>query len=226
MTPSECPSTKMDDLFAGVAPSEEAVKLGDGATLFRRCASEIAPFIVEAISQIAKTSPFRHMVTPGGYTMSVEMTNSGRAGWTTDRKRYRYATIDPETNAPWPSMPLAFQHLAQMTAERAGFSRFKPDSCLINRYNPGAKLSLHQDRNEQSFDSPIVSVSLGLPAKFLFGGLQRNDRPQRIRLENGDVVVWGGPSRLAYHGVDTLADGNHPLTGRCRLNLTFRRALD
>ncbi len=123
-------------------------------------------------------------------------------------------------------MPLAFQRLAEMTAERAGFSRFKPDSCLINRYDPGAKLSLHQDKNEQSFDSPIVSVSLGLPAKFLFGGMQRNDRPQRIRLENGDVIVWGGPSRLAYHGVDTLADGNHPLTGRCRLNLTFRRALD
>ena len=226
MTPSECSSRKMDDLFADVAPSEETVKLADGAILFRGCASEIAPFIVEAISQIAKTSPFRHMVTPGGYTMSVAMTNCGRAGWTSDRKRYRYATIDPETNAPWPAMPLAFQRLAETSAERAGFPRFKPDSCLINRYDPGAKLSLHQDKNEQSFDSPIVSVSLGLPAKFLFGGMQRNDRPQRIRLENGDVVVWGGPSRLAYHGVDTLADGNHPLTGRCRLNLTFRRALD
>src|ERR1700704_2115194 len=134
MTPHESPSRKMDDLFADVAPLEETVKLADGATLFRGCASEIAPFIVEAISQIAKTSPFRHMVTPGGYTMSVAMTNCGRAGWTTDRKGYRYATIDPETNAPWPAMPLAFQRLAEMTAERAGFSRFKPDSCLITRY--------------------------------------------------------------------------------------------
>jgi alkylated DNA repair protein (DNA oxidative demethylase) len=168
MMPSECPSTKMDDLFAGVAPSEETVRLGDGATLLRGCASEIAPFIVKAISHIAKTSPFRQMVTPAGYTMSVEMTNCGRAGWTTDRKGYRYATIDPETNAPWPSMPLTFQRFAEMTAERAGFSRFKPDSCLINRYNPGAKLSLHQDRNEQSFDSPIVSVSCP-PSSYLEG---------------------------------------------------------
>ena len=224
MTPNECPSRKMDDLFADVAPLEETVKLADGATLFRGCASEIAPFIVEAISQIAKTSPFRHMVTPGGYTMSVAMTNCGRAGWTTDRKGYRYATIDPETNAPWPAMPLAFQRLAEMTAERAGFSRFKPDSCLINRYDPGAKLSLHQDKNEQSFDSPIVSVSLGLPAKFLFGGMQRNDRPQRIRLENGDVIVWGGPARLRYHGIVPLRDGEHSKTGRVRYNLTFRKA--
>jgi len=216
---------KMDDLFADISPTDVTVRLAEGATLFRGSASEIALSLVGSIQYIAARSPFRHMTTPGGYAMSVAMTNCGRVGWTTDQKGYRYAEVDPETNSPWPAMPIAFRRLAEMFAERAGFSGFNPDSCLINRYDPGAKLSLHQDKNERSFDSPIVSVSLGLPAKFLFGGLQRNERPQRIRLENGDVVVWGGPSRLAYHGVDTLADGLHPLTGRCRFNLTFRRAL-
>ncbi len=217
---------KMDDLFAGTSQSKEMVNLADGAALFRGYASEIAPIIVETILQIAVTSPFRHMITPGGYTMSVAMTNCGQVGWTTDLKGYRYAATDPETKSPWPKMPAPFEDLARTLAERAGFPGFEPDSCLINRYHPGAKLSLHQDKNERFFDSPIVSVSLGLPARFLYGGMQRNDRPQRIRLENGDVVVWGGPSRLAYHGVDTLADGHHPLTGRCRYNLTFRRAVN
>jgi alkylated DNA repair protein (DNA oxidative demethylase) len=153
------------------------------------------------------------------------MTNCGRVGWTTDRRGYRYDPLDPDTGAPWPAMPPALRQLAERAAARAGFPGFDPDSCLINRYEPGARLTLHQDRNEKRYDAPIVSLSLGLPARFLFGGLSRNDRPCRIPLESGDVAVWGGPSRLAYHGVDPLADGNHPLTGRCRLNLTFRKAL-
>jgi DNA oxidative demethylase len=217
--------TGMGDLFGGVTPAVETEKLADGAFLFRRFAAESAGSLVELVSHVAKVSPFRHMVTPGGYRMSVAMTNCGLAGWTTDRKGYRYAKIDPETGVAWPPMPSALRELAEAAAERAGFAGFRPDSCLINRYEPGAKLSLHQDRDEKSYDFPIVSVSLGLPAKFLFGGLVRTERPRRFRLENGDVVVWGGPSRLAFHGVDTLADGEHPLTGRFRLNLTFRKAL-
>ena len=217
--------TGMSDLFAEVAPVVETEKLANGAFLFRRFAGENAGSIVRLVSQIAQVSPFRHMITPGGKRMSVAMTNCGLAGWTTDRQGYRYSKIDPATGAAWPPMPLPFQQLAGTAAARAGFADFKPDSCLINRYEPGAKLSLHQDRDEKSYDFPIVSVSLGLPAKFLFGGLVRTERPRRLRLENGDVVVWGGPSRLAFHGVDTLAEGEHPLTGRFRLNLTFRKAL-
>ena len=226
MKPSERSPIWRNDLFAEVTPADEIQKLAEGAILLRRFAADSAEAIVRTVWEIANVSPFRHMVTPGGHRMSVAMTNCGRAGWTTDRHGYRYATIDPETAAAWPPMPLAFQRLAESAAGRAGFADFKPDSCLINRYEPGTKLSLHQDRNEKSYESPIVSVSLGLSAKFLFGGLTRNERPQRIRLESGDVVVWGGPSRLTFHGVDTLADGDHPLTGRCRLNLTFRKALD
>jgi DNA oxidative demethylase len=226
MKPSERFPIRMNDLFAEVTPADEIQKLAEGAILLRRFAADSAESIVETVWRITNVSPFRHMITPGGYRMSVAMTNCGRVGWTTDRHGYRYAAIDPETGAAWPPMPLAFERLAESAAQRAGFADFKPDSCLINRFEPGAKLSLHQDRNEKSYESPIVSVSLGLPAKFLFGGLRRNERPRRVRLESGDVVVWGGPSRLAFHGVDTLADGDHPLTGRCRLNLTFRKALD
>jgi len=217
--------TGMGDLFAKVPLAVETEKLADGAFLFRRFAAENAGSLVDLVWQIARVSPFRHLVTPGGYRMSVAMTNCGLAGWTSDRQGYRYSKIDPETGVAWQAMPREFQHLAETAAERAGFPGFNPDACLINRYEPGAKLSLHQDRDEKSHEFPIVSVSLGLPAKFLFGGLVRSERPRRFRLEHGDVVVWGGPSRLAFHGVDTLADGEHPLTGRCRLNLTFRKAL-
>ena len=215
----------MGDLFAEISPIVETEKLAEGAFLFRRFAAERAASLVQLVSGIAQVSPFRHMVTPGGYRMSVAMTNCGLAGWTTDRQGYRYSKVDPETGRAWQPMPLEFQRLAEKAAERAGFPGFKPDSCLINRYEPGAKLSLHQDRDENSYEFPIVSVSLGLPAKFLFGGFLRTERPRRFRLENGDVVVWDGPSRLAFHKIDTLADGEHPLTGRCRLNLTFRKAL-
>ena len=165
------------------------------------------------------------LVTPGGHRMSVAMTNCGRVGWATHRKGYRYDALDPMAEKPWPPMPSVFLQIAERAATEAGFDAFNPDSCLINRYEPGARLSLHQDRNERSFDAPIVSLSLGLPAIFLFGGKLRTEKPRRMRLESGDVAVWGGPARLAFHGVEPLADGYHPLTGRCRMNLTFRKAL-
>jgi DNA oxidative demethylase len=153
------------------------------------------------------------------------MTNCGQAGWVSDRSGYRYDAVDPDTGSPWPPIPVTFARLASAAAESAGFAGFTPDVCLINRYEPGAKLSLHQDKDEHDFSAPIVSVSLGLPAVFLWGGLRRADRPRRIRLESGDVVIWGGPSRLVYHGVAPLGEGEHPLTGRFRINLTFRKAL-
>jgi alkylated DNA repair protein (DNA oxidative demethylase) len=157
--------------------------------------------------------------------MSVAMTNCGGAGWVSDKRGYRYDPLDPSTQKPWPTMPTIFADLAQRAAAEAGFEDFAPDTCLINRYDPGARLTLHQDKNERNFDTPIVSVSLGLPAKFLFGGMKRTDKAQRLMLNHGDVVVWGGPSRLAFHGVDVLKEGVHPATGRCRINLTFRKAL-
>lgn len=157
--------------------------------------------------------------------MSVSMTNCGQAGWISDKTGYRYDSVDPQTGHPWPPMPVSFLRLATRAAAEAGFKEFNPDVCLINRYEPGARLTLHQDKDERDFTAPIVSVSLGLPATFLFGGLQRKDRPRRFRLENGDVAVWGGPARLTYHGIAPLADGEHPLTGRCRINFTFRKAL-
>jgi alkylated DNA repair protein (DNA oxidative demethylase) len=208
-------------------PAAEAplVRLGPGAVLLRGFCLDIEKELLVALRRVVAAARFRHMVTPGGYAMSVAMTNCGTAGWVTDRAGYRYAAEDPESGRPWPAMPPVFRDLAARAAAAAGFPDFAPDSCLINRYEPGAKLSLHQDRNERDFAAPIVSVSLGLPATFLFGGMKRSDPAQRIALGHGDVVVWGGPARLAYHGVATLKDGEHALLGRRRLNLTFRKAL-
>jgi alkylated DNA repair protein (DNA oxidative demethylase) len=165
------------------------------------------------------------MMTPGGYTMSVAMTACGAVGWVTDRSGYRYAPTDPQSGRPWPAMPAAFRELAGAAAAEAGYPGFAPDSCLVNRYEPGTRLSLHQDKDERDFSQPIVSVALGLPATFLFGGLKRDDPTAKYALRHGDVVVWGGPARLRYHGVAALKDGEHPAFGRCRVNLTFRRAL-
>src|SRR4051794_11585833 len=164
------------------------------------------------------------MHTPGGHQMSVAMTNCGDVGWVTDRTGYRYAGADPDTGRTWPAMPPPFVRLASEAAAAGGFANFVADACLINRYEPGARMSLHQDRDEQDFAAPIVSVSLGLPAVFLFGGLKHSDKPARYRLDHGDVVVWGGPSRLFFHGIAPLADGEHRLTARSRINLTFRKA--
>lgn len=216
----------MSDLFSRLDVGEPGTEtLAEGATVLRGFAAAEAAELVAALGPITAAAPFRHMVTPGGHTMSVAMTSCGDAGWVSDRAGYRYEPLDPETCRAWPAMPSAFFDLASRAAAAAGFAGFVPVSCLINRYAPKAKMSLHQDKDEGDFNAPIVSVSLGLPVVFLFGGLKRSERPRRIRLENGDVVVWGGPARMAYHGVAPLADGTDPLTGKFRINLTFRRAI-
>jgi alkylated DNA repair protein (DNA oxidative demethylase) len=212
------------DLFEGapdVRPSREV--MAEGAMLLRGFARPFEDDLIADLREIVAQAPFRHMVTPGGHQMSVAMTNCGSAGWVTDRSGYRYDASDPDAGKPWPAMPPSFCKIAKEAAAEAGFA-FSPDVCLINRYAPGARMSPHQDKDEQDFGSPIVSVSLGLPAIFLFGGSKRSDKPARFRLEHGDVVVWGGPARLAFHGVAPLADGEHAVMGRQRINLTFRKA--
>jgi DNA oxidative demethylase len=213
------------DLFAGVPdvrPSQEL--MAEGAVLLRGFARSFEADVIAALRDIAAQAPFRHMHTPGGHQMSVAMSNCGSFGWVTDRTGYRYDPNDPETGTPWPAMPPSFRALAGQAAAAAGFEEFSPEVCLINRYAPGARMSLHQDKDELDLGAPIVSVSLGLPAIFLFGGLKRSDKTRRFRLEHGDVVVWGGPARLVFHGVAPLADGEHALMGRQRINLTFRKA--
>ena len=201
-------------------PSTES--LTDGAMILRGWLIDKAPALLVGVMAIAEDAPFRHLETPGGYRMSVAMTNCGAQGWVSDRHGYRYTAHDPARTRPWPTMPALFRTVAQVAAADAGYWHFEPDACLINRYAPGARLALHQDRNERALSQPIVSVSLGVPATFLFGGLERSRRPRRLRLNHGDVVVWGGASRLAYHGIDVLQATQHPLTGDLRYNLTFR----
>jgi len=212
----------MLDLFADEQPWQEP--LAPGAVVLRRLAVAGAATLLHDIEAVAAISPFRHMVTPGGYTMSVAMTSCGGLGWTTTDRGSLYSPGDPVTHRPWPPIPEAFNALCHEAAIAAGYPDFQPDACLINRYAPGAKLSLHQDKDEPNLRAPIVSVSLGLPAIFQFGGLQRNDPLKRLMLEHGDVVVWGGESRLFYHGIQPLKPGQHPLTGEYRYNLTFRQA--
>lgn len=213
------------DLFEGLGdapPQKEALRAG--AIVLRRFAMPDDQALLSAIEAVVAKAPFRHMITPGGFRMSVAITNCGTLGWVTDETGYRYEAIHPESGLPWPPMPERFLQLATAAAAEAGYANFVPDACLINRYAPGAKLSLHQDRNERDLDQPIVSVSLGLPAVFLLGGRRRADAPLRVRLTHGDVVVWGGPARLSYHGVLPLTEGHHPLVGSRRINLTFRKA--
>jgi len=197
--------------------------LEEGALLLRDFATAEVPLLLEEVARISQLAGFRHLITPGGYTMSVAMTNCGRVGWVSDRTGYRYDRLDPQTGLAWPAMPKTFLSLAARAAAEAGFENYDPDACLINRYVAGSKLSLHQDRDEKDAWAPIVSVSVGLPALFLWGGKRRSDSVRRLRLENGDTVVWGGPARFVYHGVAPLKDGEHPLTGATRINLTFRK---
>lgn len=204
--------------------SEQVAAFAPGAMLLTEFAAAVEAPLLAALKGVVEAAPFRHMVTPGGYPMSVAMTNCGAVGWVTDRTGYRYDSSDPESSLTWPAMPEVFTDLAARAAAQAGYPDFAPDACLINRYQPGAKLSLHQDRDEQDFSAPIVSVSLGLPATFLFGGPRRADPTLRIPLAHGDVVVWGGPSRLHFHGVMPLEAGTHPVMGSARVNLTFRKA--
>jgi len=211
----------MRDLFE---EERRAVPLTPGAIVLRGFAERLEGALAAALAAVVERAPFRHMITPGGHRMSVAMTNCGALGWVTDRTGYRYDGRDPESGRRWPAMPDVFAELASQAAAQSGFSGFAPDACLVNRYEPGTRLSLHQDKNERDFEAPIVSVSLGLPAVFLFGGLRRTETPCRIPLAHGDVVVWGGPARLRYHGVMPLQSGHHPLMGGHSINLTFRKA--
>ena len=214
------------DLFADAEPEQQPWReqIGEQSYVLRGFALPWLERLLPALEAVLVAAPFRQMVTPGGFTMSVALSSCGQFGWTTDRSGYRYTRDDPQTGQPWPMMPEVFFQLAQAAAQAAGFADFAPDSCLINRYIPGAKMSLHQDKDEHSYDAPIVSVSLGLPAMFLFGGFARSDKNQRVPLFHGDIVVWGGVDRLRYHGVLPIKDGHHPKLGEQRINFTFRTA--
>ena len=213
------------DLFGGDDPAQHGrVTLGPQSVVLRGYALDRVDALLAGVDDVTAQAPFRHMETPGGYTMSVALTNCGELGWTTDARGYRYSGIDPQSGRPWPAMPDAFRRLAVDAALEAGFPGFAPDACLVNRYEPGSRLSLHQDRNERDYDAPIVSVSLGMPAMFLFGGDDRADRAARVPLFHGDVVVWGGVDRLRFHGVMPLKDLPHPRLGSRRINFTIRKA--
>jgi len=214
----------MPDLLSELPASGTLEAIGDGAVVLHGLAAAQSSDLLAAVDSISAAAPFRRMSTPGGHTMSVAMTNCGDLGWVTDRRGYRYQPTDPLSGKPWPGMPAIFREMSAQAAANAGYPDFRSDACLINRYEPGARLTLHQDRNERDMTTPIVSVSLGLSATFLFGGTRRSDRARRIRLDHGDVVVWGGTTRLYYHGIEPLADGWHAATGRRRVNLTFRKA--
>ena len=211
-------------LFEGLNTETWEEGLGPGAVVLRNFALTEAAEILSDLRHVTGEAPFRHMSTPGGFRMSVAMTNCGSTGWVSDRTGYRYDALDPQSGSPWPPMPASFLRLATCAAAKAGFNGFLPDACLINRYEPGARLSLHQDKDEQDYDQPIVSASLGLPATFLFGGMHRSATTIRVLLTHSDVVVWGGPARLRYHGVLPLKEGHHPTVGAYRINLTFRKA--
>jgi alkylated DNA repair protein (DNA oxidative demethylase) len=198
--------------------------LAPGAVVLRGFARTCETELIDGVAAVTHAAPFRHMLTPGGLSMSIGLTNCGALGWVSDRAGYRYTRHDPQTGRAWPALPEAFRALATRAAARAQYAEFEPDACLVNRYVPGTRLTLHQDKNERDFSQPIVSVSLGLPALFLFGGDTRKAPQQRVLLRHGDVVVWGGPSRLRYHGVLPLKQGEHPLLGAARVNLTLRRA--
>ena len=217
------------NLFDEPAPAYlQPMAIAPGAAILRGYALPVADALMQGVEAVLAAAPLRHLVTPGGQTMSVAMSNCGALGWVSDRRGYRYLAVDPLSNQPWPPMPNEFLALATRAAAEAGFADFMPNACLINRYEPGARMGLHQDRDEggkeENFSAPIVSVSLGLPAEFLFGGLQRKDKTTRWLLLHGDVVVWGGPSRLAFHGVAPMKAGEHAVLGARRINLTFRWA--
>lgn len=213
------------DLFTDTSATDTWQEVLGPASVILRCfAAADAEMLIKTIDAVIAQAPLRHMQTPGGFTMSAAMTNCGTGGWVSDTSGYRYASVDPLTGRPWPALPAPLLKLATSAAATAGFADFIPDVCLVNRYEPDAKMSLHQDKDERDFSQPIVSLSLGLPMTFLFGGERRKDKAERILLKHGDVVVWGGPDRLRYHGVLPLKEGSHPLLGRCRINLTFRKA--
>lgn len=209
------------ELFAPITGAEQ---VGPGSWLLHGAALAAATALYDEVQRLTALAPFRQMQTPGGYRMSVAMSNCGSLGWVTDRSGYRYAATDPDSGQPWPPLPALFLEIAGAAAERAGYPGFVPDACLINRYVPGARMALHQDKDERDFTAPIVSLSLGLPVVFLFGGARRSDPPARLLLSHGDILIWGGPDRLRFHGVMPLKAGRHELLGEQRINLTFRKA--
>lgn len=212
------------DLFGnhGLPASEQILPQ---ALLLRGFALDDEAELLTALATLLSLSPLRKMYTPSGLPMSVTTTSCGNAGWVSDARGYRYSKYDSQSQQTWPAMPTIFSTLATHAAQVAGFENFSPDSCLINCYKIGAKMSLHQDKNEKDFSQPIVSVSLGLPATFLLGGLVREDKTIRVPLTHGDVLVWGGAARLFFHGILPVKAGTHPLLGEQRINLTFRKAL-
>lgn len=214
------------DLFAEQDLQQPArvERISDQAFALRGFALPKAKELLAALNSVLLQAPLRQMQTPGGYTMSARLSSCGALGWTTDRDGYHYSPLDPLSARPWPAMPGVFLALAAAAASSAGFSGFVPDSCLINAYAPGAKMSLHQDKNERCHTAPIVSISLGLPAIFQFGGFERSDPTQRIALFHGDIMVWGGVDRLRYHGVMPIKPGHHSLLGEQRINITLRQA--
>ncbi len=194
-----------------------------GAVVLRQFATAATTDILTTLDGLIADAPLRQMQTPGGGKMSAALSACGDYGWVSDRRGYRYAAIDPLTQQAWPEMPDLLSTLAARAAAAAGYPHYSPDVCLINCYETGAKMGLHQDKDELDFSAPIVSVSLGVPANFQFGGAKRTDKPVKIPLQHGDVVVWGGPARLNFHGVLTVRKALHPLTGSRRFNLTFRK---
>lgn len=212
------------DLFgdASLFPSQQ--QLAEGVCLLAGQAKSMMPAIWQAVEDVLRQAPLRQMQTPGGHTMSVSMSNCGDLGWISDRHGYRYSRLDPQSGQPWPAMPAVLQELARIWAAQAGFDNFASNACLINCYQAGSKMSLHQDRDERDFTHPILTLSLGLPARFMLGGLQRQDPYRKLLLQHGDVLVFGGPARLCFHGIMPLADGDHALLGKRRISLTFRRA--
>jgi alkylated DNA repair protein (DNA oxidative demethylase) len=212
------------DLFddAGLLPAEQ--HLAEGVCLIAGQTQSIMSAIWQAVEEVLQQAPLRHMQTPGGHTMSVSMSNCGELGWISDRHGYRYSRQDPQTGQPWPTMPVVLHQLARSWAAQAGFDNFASNACLINCYQAGSKMSLHQDRDERDFSHPIVTLSLGLPARFMLGGTQRQAPTHKILLQHGDVLVFGGAARLCFHGIMPLADGEHALLGKRRISLTFRHA--
>ena len=212
----------MSDLFAAQHHGTRT-DLATQACVLHGFALDAVDALLAELLDIEARAPFRHLVTPGGHLMQVAMTNAGTFGWCSDRRGYRYDRLDPQSGDPWPVLPPAFLQLAADAAREAGFDGYVPDACLVNRYAPGTRLSLHQDRDEDDRVAPIVSVSLGLPAIFLFGGFVRSDKTIRVPLMHGDVVVWGGVDRMRFHGVLPVKPGRHEVLGEQRLNLTFRK---
>lgn len=177
-----------------------------------------------ALEAVLAQAPLRRMQTARGHEMSVQSTNCGELGWWSDRQGYRYTTHDPLSGKPWPEMPAVFRQLAQRAARESGHDSFKPDACLINRYEPGTQMGAHRDNDERDFSAPIVSVSMGIEARFFVIGPERRGRSKAVDLRDGDVLVFGGPARRFFHGVRKLKPGEHPVFGSVRWNLTFRKA--